>query len=70
MGFIEVLVRQSGKPSGILGRIMVKIMNHVDSGLNNWILNKINDPKGLALVSVAVVEKPFYLKTESQYNVW
>ena len=49
MGLIEVLVRQSGKPSGVLGLIMIKIMNHLDSGLNNWILNKINDPKGLAL---------------------
>jgi ubiquinone/menaquinone biosynthesis C-methylase UbiE len=49
MGLIEFLVRQSGKPSGIVGRIMVNIMNHVDSGLNSWILSKINDPNGTAL---------------------
>lgn len=49
MGIIEVLVRQSGKPSGMLGRMMVKIMNHVDSGLNKWIIEKISYPKGTAL---------------------
>lgn len=49
MGIIEVLVRQSGKPSGLLGRIMVKIMNHMDSGLNKWIVEKINNPTGTAL---------------------
>jgi hypothetical protein len=41
MGIIEVLVRQSGKPSGILGRTMVKIMNHVDLqsiGFNNILI--------------------------------
>ena len=49
MGIIEILVRQSGKPSGMLGRIMVKIMNHMDSGLNKWIVEKINNPAGTAL---------------------
>ncbi|PKM93103.1 MAG: hypothetical protein CVU84_17485 [Firmicutes bacterium HGW-Firmicutes-1] len=49
MGIIEALVRQSGKPSGMLGRIMVKIMNHMDSGLNQWILEKINYPSGCVL---------------------
>lgn len=49
MGIIEILVRQSGKPSGILGRIMVKIMNHMDSGLNKWVVEKINNPTGTAL---------------------
>lgn len=49
MGIIEILVRQSGKPSGMLGRIMVKIMNHMDSGLNKWIVEKINNPTGTAL---------------------
>lgn len=49
MGVIEVLVRQSGKPSGMLGRLMVKIMNSMDSGLNKWIVEKINYPKGTAL---------------------
>ena len=49
MGIIEVLVRQSGKPSGILGRIMVRIMNHMDSGLNKWVVEKINYPRGTAL---------------------
>ena len=49
MGIIEILVRQSGKPSGTLGRIMVKIMNHMDSGLNKWVVEKINNPTGTAL---------------------
>ena len=49
MGIIEILVRQSGKPSGILGRIMVKVMNHMDSGLNKWIIEKISYPKETAL---------------------
>lgn len=49
MGIIEVLVRQSGKPSGILGNIMVKIMNYMDLGLNKWIIEKINYPMGTAL---------------------
>lgn len=49
MGIIEGLVRQSGKPSGLLGRIMIRIMNHADSGLNKWILEKINNPSGTAL---------------------
>ena len=49
MGIIEVLVRQSGKPSGILGRMMVNIMNCMDSGLNKWLVEKINYPKGTAL---------------------
>lgn len=49
MGIIEKLVKQSGNPSGILGRIMVKIMNHIDSGLNKWLLEKINSPDGYAL---------------------
>lgn len=41
MGIIDTLVRQSGKSSGLLGRIMVKIMNSMDSGLNKWIVKKI-----------------------------
>jgi ubiquinone/menaquinone biosynthesis C-methylase UbiE len=49
MGIIEVLVKQSGKPSGILGRLMVKIMNSMDSGLNRWIIEKVNYPGGTAL---------------------
>lgn len=49
MGIIDALVRQSGKPSGVLGRIMVKIMNQMDSGLNQWIIEKINFPTGKAL---------------------
>jgi len=49
MGIIEVLVRQSGKPSGILGKIMAEIMNYMDSGLNKWIIEKINYPRGTAL---------------------
>lgn len=49
MGIIEALVRQSGKPSGIVGRLMVKIMNQVDSGLNKWILEKIDCPNGNVL---------------------
>lgn len=49
MGIIEVLVSQSGKPSGIIGKIMVKIMNYMDSGLNKWIIEKINYPRGTAL---------------------
>ena len=34
MGIIDDLVKQSGKPSGMLGRIMVRIMNQMDSNLN------------------------------------
>lgn len=49
MGIIEALVRQSGKPSGIVGRLMVKIMNQVDSGLNKWILEKIDCQDGTVL---------------------
>lgn len=49
MGLIEVLVKQSGNPSGHLGRIMVKIMNLMDSGLNKWVVEKINQPDGVAL---------------------
>jgi ubiquinone/menaquinone biosynthesis C-methylase UbiE len=49
MGIIESLVRQSGKPSGLLGRMMIRIMNHADSGLNKWILEKINNSSGTAL---------------------
>jgi ubiquinone/menaquinone biosynthesis C-methylase UbiE len=48
MGLIEVLVRQSGKPTGMLGKFMVKIMNHMDSGLNKWIVEKI-DYQGIVL---------------------
>jgi ubiquinone/menaquinone biosynthesis C-methylase UbiE len=49
MSLIEVLVKQSGKPYGTLGRIMVKIMNQADSGLNKWIVEKINCPSGTVL---------------------
>lgn len=49
MRIIDVLVNQSGKPSGILGRIMVKIMNRMDSGLNKWIVKKVDCPQGCAL---------------------
>lgn len=49
MGIIDVLVKQSGKPSGLLGRLMVKIMNHMDSGINRWIVEKVNNPTGNAL---------------------
>ena len=49
MGIIDSLVSQSGKPSGMLGRIMVKIMNHMDSGLNQWIMEMTNYPDGCAL---------------------
>ncbi len=49
MGIIEALVRQSGKPSGIVGRLMVKIMNQVDSGLNKWSLEKIDCQDGTVL---------------------
>jgi ubiquinone/menaquinone biosynthesis C-methylase UbiE len=49
MGLIEALVKQSGKPTGIIGRIMIRIMNHMDSGLNNWINEKICYPRGTAL---------------------
>ena len=49
MGIIDDLVKQSGKPSGMLGRIMVRIMNQMDSNLNQWIMEKINLPSGCAL---------------------
>ncbi len=49
MGIIKVLVKQSGKPSGLLGRLMVKIMNHMDSGINRWVLEKVNDSTSNAL---------------------
>lgn len=49
MGIVSTLVRQSGKPSGLLGRIMVKIMNHMDSGLNPWVAEKISLPGGNVL---------------------
>lgn len=49
MGIVDILVRQSGNPSGMLGRIMVKIMNQIDSGLNQWITEKISCPDGYAL---------------------
>lgn len=44
VGIIETLVRQSGKPTGALGRVMVRIMNRVDSGLNNWVMEKTDFP--------------------------
>jgi ubiquinone/menaquinone biosynthesis C-methylase UbiE len=49
MGIIEDLVTQSGRPSGLLGRLMVKIMNHMDSGINKWVIEKVNYPTGTAL---------------------
>ena len=49
MGLVEILVNQSGKPSGILGRIMIKIMNRMDVGLNKWIVDKVDCPRGCAL---------------------
>lgn len=42
MGLIEVLVSQSGKPTGTLGRVLLKIMNKFDSGLNRWVKEKTN----------------------------
>lgn len=42
MGLIEELVSQSGKPTGALGRVMIKIMNKFDSGLNRWVIEKTN----------------------------
>jgi ubiquinone/menaquinone biosynthesis C-methylase UbiE len=69
MGLIEVLVRQSGKPSGVLGWIMIKIMDHVDSGLNSWILHKINYPKGSALeIGCGGGETIFNLLNSNQLN--
>ena len=49
MGIIEIIVKQSGNPSGRLGRIMVKIMNFMDSGINKWVIEKVNQPDGVAL---------------------
>lgn len=49
MNVIDMLVKQSGKPTGVIGRIMLKVMNHVDSGLNKQMLNKINFPKAIGL---------------------
>lgn len=42
MSIIDSLVEQSGNPKGIIGRIMLKIMNKIDSGLNNQIMSKLN----------------------------
>lgn len=49
MGIVNNLVKQSGNPSGMIGRIMVNIMNHIDSGLNQWIAKKINNPSSTVL---------------------
>lgn len=49
MNVIDMLVKQSGKPTGVIGRIMLKVMNHVDSGFNKQMLNKINFPEAIGL---------------------
>lgn len=69
MGIIEVLVRQSGKPSGLLGKILLNIMNHIDSGLNKWIVEKINNPNGIALdVGCGGGENIFHLLKNNRVN--
>lgn len=49
MKIIDSLVEQSGTPSGFLGVIMTRIMNVMDSGLNNWALRHFDCKEGKAL---------------------
>ena len=49
MKIIDSLVEQSGTPSGFLGLIMTRIMNVMDSGLNNWALRHVDCMEGKTL---------------------
>lgn len=49
MGLVNMLVQQSGHPRGILGRLMLRMMNRVDSGLNSQVKGKIHFPNALGL---------------------
>lgn len=42
MNTIDLLVEQCKKPKGLLGIIMLRIMNIADVGLTNWALKQIN----------------------------
>jgi ubiquinone/menaquinone biosynthesis C-methylase UbiE len=39
---IDELVEQCKEPKGLLGIIMIRIMNTMDVGLNKWALSQIN----------------------------
>ena len=49
MKIIDSLVEQSVTPSGFLGDIMTRIMNVMDSGLNNWALRHVECKEGRTL---------------------
>ena len=49
MKTIDMLVEQSRAPWGFMGVIMTKIMNVMDSGLNNWALRHVDCKEGKAL---------------------
>lgn len=49
MKIIDQLVEQCKDPKGLLGVIMIRIMNIVDTGLNKWALRKISCTSGKIL---------------------
>lgn len=49
MKIVDVLVEQCRKPHGILGKLMIKNMNVLDSGLTKWCLSKIGYYNGAIL---------------------
>jgi len=49
MNLIDILVEQCKKPTGPLGRFMIKTMNVMDSGLNQWAVDQIDCKTGSIL---------------------
>jgi ubiquinone/menaquinone biosynthesis C-methylase UbiE len=46
MKIIDRLVEQCKEPQGALGAIMIKTMNVIDAGLNNWAIAQMHDSEG------------------------
>ncbi|MGL4523882.1 MAG: class I SAM-dependent methyltransferase [Bacilli bacterium] len=49
MRLLAFFVRQSGNPSGIVGKVMTVIMNAIDSGLTAWAVENLQHTKGKIL---------------------